>query len=538
MKSITLYLLLISLGWGLISCQKSDIVNIDRSDSLSDSAVTNIKPIAFNSATSKLSETAPPIVIQELNKSFEQIAPQVSLLTPESDRIFEDTTVNVKVKVQNLAIFKDDKLNMGPHLNLILDNEPVREIYNLDEPITLESLTPGTHTIRVFAARPWNESFKNEGAYAQTTFHVLTKTNSNNPDRNIPLITYSHPNGTYSAEPIMLDFYLTNAPLHLVAQENPNDDIKDWHIRITVNGESFILDDWQPIYLQGFNKGNNWIQLELLDEDGNNLENAFNNTVRLVNYEPKEKNTLAKLVTGKISATEARSIVDRDYNLQPTETPEIIEPEVVIEEPAVVTKEKPEVIEEEPVAVTKEKPEVVIEEPAAVTKEKLEVIEEEPVAVTKEEPSAVIEPEISVKDSEDIEPSVTENEIAPEIKSDEAITQPEAALPIAPEVNATVKETDTESKAEEVIATESNSEIPESSVELEIPEVEAVTITEDKIALETSEISTNESKIKSQPKTQFNFSNWIKNVWSIDWAKNVWNNVQQKAQNIFQAMKI
>lgn len=508
MKSITLYLLLISLGWGLISCQKSDIVNIDRSDSLSDSAVTNIKPIAFNSATSKLSETAPPIVIQELNKSFEQIAPQVSLLTPESDRIFEDTTVNVKVKVQNLAIFKDDKLNMGPHLNLILDNEPVREIYNLDEPITLESLTPGTHTIRVFAARPWNESFKNEGAYAQTTFHVLTKTNSNNPDRNIPLITYSHPNGTYSAEPIMLDFYLTNAPLHLVAQENPNDDIKDWHIRITVNGESFILDDWQPIYLQGFNKGNNWIQLELLDEDGNNLENAFNNTVRLVNYEPKEKNTLAKLVTGKISATEARSIVDRDYNLQPTETPEIIEPEVVIEEPAVVTKEKP------------------------------EVIEEEPVAVTKEEPSAVIEPEISVKDSEDIEPSVTENEIAPEIKSDEAITQPEAALPIAPEVNATVKETDTESKAEEVIATESNSEIPESSVELEIPEVEAVTITEDKIALETSEISTNESKIKSQPKTQFNFSNWIKNVWSIDWAKNVWNNVQQKAQNIFQAMKI
>ncbi len=502
MKSICLYLLLISLGWGLISCQKSDFSNIELGDRLNDITATNIRPTALNSATSKLSETAPPIVIQELNKSFEQIAPQVSVLAPKSDRIFEDTTINVKLQVKNLAIFKDDKLGMGPHLNMILDNEPVREIYDLDELIILENLTPGTHTLRVFAARPWNESFKNEGAYAQTTFHVLTKTNSNNPDRKIPLITYSQPNGTYNAEPIMLDFYLTNAPLHLVAREDPNDDIKDWHIRITVNGESFILDDWQPIYLQGFNKGNNWIQLELLDEEGNNLENAFNNTVRLVAYNPKEQDTLAKLVTGKISATEALSIVDPDYYARKVETPEVTKKEL-----EVVNSEEPEVeiTEEE----TKEK----------ISEKESEVIEEEAIeveVVTQEELEPEI-PEIIEEGTEDTEKSVTEKAIAPE-------------------VNATVKETDSESKAEEKIATESSSEISESPTESEVSEVEVVTITEDKIAIETSETSTKDSEIKSQPESQFKFSTWIKNVWNVDWIKNAWSNLQQKAQNLIQVI--
>jgi hypothetical protein len=69
------------------------------------------------------------------------------------------------------------------------------------------------------------------------------------------VLTYSRPTGSYGAEPIMLDFYLTNAPLHLVAQENPDDEIADWRIRVTVNGESFVLDRWQPVYLKGFKPG-------------------------------------------------------------------------------------------------------------------------------------------------------------------------------------------------------------------------------------------------------------------------------------------
>jgi hypothetical protein len=119
----------------------------------------------------------------------------------------------------------------------------------------------------------------------------------------------------------MLDFYLTNAPLHLVAQESADDDIADWRIRVTANGQSFVLDRWQPVYLKGFKRGKNWVQLEFLDEQGNPVKNVFNNTVRLISYEPKGKDTLSKLVRGELSAEAARGIVDPNYKTKATPTP-------------------------------------------------------------------------------------------------------------------------------------------------------------------------------------------------------------------------
>lgn len=328
MKNICFCLLLICLSWGLLSCGEQKI-----STRFESSPGLSLKPVSTAISSGKLSEVAPPEIIQQLSKNLDQYHPQVSIVTPRADEVLQQATVDVKLQIRDLPTFKDEQLGMGPHLHLILDNEPYLAVYDLDKPITLKNLSPGTHTLRVFASRPWNESFKNEEAYAQTTFHVLTKTNDNNPDPTLPLLTYNTPQGTYGAEPIMLDFYLTNAPLHLVARENPDDKIRDWHIRVTVNGESFTIDEWQPIYLKGFQKGNNWVQLELLDEDNNNIENAFNNTVRLVNYEPKEKDTLAKLVEGKISLEEARPIVEAGYRAKVIPLPEVIKTPTVEEEP-------------------------------------------------------------------------------------------------------------------------------------------------------------------------------------------------------------
>lgn len=337
MKNICFYLLLICLSWGLLSCGEQKI-----GDRWESSPGLSLKPVSTVTSSGRLSEVAPPGVIQQLRKNLDQYQPQVSIIAPRADEVLSEATVDVKLRVKDFPTFKDEQLGMGPHLHLFLDKEPYRAVYDSDKPITLENLAPGTHTLRVFASRPWHESFKNEEAYAQTTFHILTKTNDNNPNPTQPLLTYSRPQGTYGAEPIMLDFYLTNAPLHLVAQENPEDEIKDWRIRVTVNGESFTTDEWQPIYLKGFQKGNNWVQLELLDEDGNNIKNAFNNTVRLVTYEPKEKDTLAKLVEGKISVEEARPIVEAGYRAKVVPIPEVTETPVVEKEPV-----KPEIQQKE-----------------------------------------------------------------------------------------------------------------------------------------------------------------------------------------------
>jgi len=284
------------------------------------------KPVREKNAqlSSKISEVAPPEVIQELRQSLERYQPQVEILSPQPDEILESDKLKVRFQVKDLPIFKNSLYELGPHLEVILDNQPELEIYDLNLPLELFNLSPGTHTLRVFAARPWDESFKNEGAYAQTTFHVFTKSDDNNPDSELPILTYNSPEGSYGAEPILLDFYLTNAPLHILAKDNPDNPISDWRIRCTVNGESFIIDRWQSIYLKGFNQGKNWVKLEFLDNQGNPVKNVYNSTVKVINYELKGKDTLAKILREELSAEELRGIVDADYAVEiPTEaTPE------------------------------------------------------------------------------------------------------------------------------------------------------------------------------------------------------------------------
>ncbi len=329
-SSFSLFLFLLSC---LVGCGQLDLEN-----SLISDRFTN--PIALAATDSRLAEVAIPTIIKELDRDLEKYIPQVRIITPQPEQTFKKTDISIELEVENLPIFRDDKLQLGNHLNLIIDNEPLQPIYSLEEPVVIKNLTPGTHSIRAFATRPWGESFKTEAAYAQTTFNVLTETNDNRPKSDLPLLTYNSPTGSIGAEPFLLDFYLTNAPLHAIAQNDPN--LLDWRVRATVNGTSFILKNWQPTYLTGIKPGENWIQLELIDEAGNSIENAFNNTVRVFNYDPQQQDTLAKLVTNKIALADAKSIVEQKYYIQPVEVPEIIEPTVTIEPESTITGEEAE----------------------------------------------------------------------------------------------------------------------------------------------------------------------------------------------------
>ena len=257
-----------------------------------------------------ITEVSPPTEIQRLSRLLDGYAPQVSIVSPKPDEVLNDTQVSVKFDVKNLPIFKNADFGLGPHIHVTLDNQEYKAIYDLNQTATFDHLSAGTHTIRAFASRPWHESFKNQGAYAQTTFNVLTKTGENTPEAKTPLLTYSRPVGTYGAEPIMLDFYLQNAPLHLLGKDD--EVIDDWQVRATVDGQSFTFDRWEPIYLKGFKAGQNWVKLELLEPDGDAIANVFNSTAHVINYQPNGTDTLARLVRGeKIDNIEA--IVNPDY---------------------------------------------------------------------------------------------------------------------------------------------------------------------------------------------------------------------------------
>jgi hypothetical protein len=92
--------------------------------------------------------------------------------------------------------------------------------------------------------------------------------------------------------------------------------MSNWRIRSTVNGESFILDRWQPIYLKGFKPGKTWVKLEFLNNQGQPVKNVFNTTIRLINYQPNGQDTLSKIVRGELTADEVRSIVDQNYTVK------------------------------------------------------------------------------------------------------------------------------------------------------------------------------------------------------------------------------
>ncbi len=289
-----------------------------------------------------LQEVSTPGVIQALKQELD-VRPQLSITSPKQDEVIEDDRVTVRFQVSDFPAFKDEALAMGPHLHVILDNEPYRAVYDPSQPLVLEDLEPGTHTLRAFASRPWHESFKNAEAYAQTQFYVFTQT-PDSPDLGAPMLTYSRPKGGYGAEPILLDFYLQNAPLHLVAQEDGADEVSDWKIRCTINGQVFTFDTWEPLYLTGFKPGKNWIQLELLDENDTPISNSYNNTARLITLEPGGDDTLSKLVRGELSLQDARSIIIAGYEppvgALETESVEPIEPEPLlapVKTPAVET---------------------------------------------------------------------------------------------------------------------------------------------------------------------------------------------------------
>jgi hypothetical protein len=332
--------LVLILACGMTSCARSSATTI--APAVEKAA---IDPLATTDGP--LSEVNIPNAIAKLAPTLEKYHPQVQILSPQADEILSDDRVTVKLKVNNLPLFKQPELGLGNHLHVILDKQTYQGVYDLTQPLVFKNLTPGTHSLRVFASRPWHESFKNDGAYAQTTFHVLTKTAENNPNPQQPLLTYSRPTGTYGAEPIMLDYYLTNIPSHLVAKQRDNS-LTDWRIRVTVNGQQFILGgetsakeySWAPIYLQGFKPGKNWVRLELIDDRGTPIPNVYNDTMAIVTYDPQTKDSLAKLIRGELNPDLAMTLVAPNYiepKLTPPPIPQLTPAPTVIPAPIILT---------------------------------------------------------------------------------------------------------------------------------------------------------------------------------------------------------
>jgi hypothetical protein len=425
--------LALTIAIGITSCGQSTATT----SNLSTIAVGNP---ALTNTEGALSEVNTPASIARLAPSLEKYQPQVQILSPKPDEILSDDRVTVKLRVKDLPLFKQPELGLGNHLHVILDKQTYQGVYDLSQPLVFKNLAPGTHSLRVFASRPWHESFKNAGAYAQVTFNVLTKTAENNPDPHQPLLTYSRPAGIYSAEPILLDYYLTNPPSHLVSQGS-QDRLPDWRIRATVNDQQFILDRWAPVYLQGFKQGKNWVRLELVDDRGNPIPNVYNDTVGIVTYDPHDpqhRDPLAKLIRDEIDPDLARTLVDPDYvAIQPLPAPSvapIVTPTPIatpiLPTPIAIT---PPVVQSSPSPVIAPKP-ILVTPPPVVQPSPSPVITPEPIVITPP-PIAKSIPSSAPIVPEPITPQIIQPPISPASTAPSVISKPvpviESPVPVA-----------------------------------------------------------------------------------------------------------
>jgi hypothetical protein len=311
---------------GLLGCSQSPLTS--RLDEVSQS---------LGVQRSELEEVSAPAVFGEMGRSQNRHDPQIKIVGLKPDATIEQKTANIRFEVEDFPIFKDPDLGLGPHLQVLLDDQPYIEVYDAKQSITFTDLTPGTHTVRAFASYPWHESFKAPSAFDQLTFNVFASTQANQPDPDQPLLTYSQPQGVYGAEPIMVD-YLITPPLSSsktkVSTPQSTSGAKS-KVQITVNGQSFITEELPPIYLKGFKSGVNWVKVALLSSSGKAIPNAWSETVQLVTLKPGSKDTVSRLVRGELNAQDAEQIISLEASqrraaqkLEALSAPKIIAPTV------------------------------------------------------------------------------------------------------------------------------------------------------------------------------------------------------------------
>ncbi len=210
---------------------------------------------------------------------------KVEIVSPKEGEILPaGKNVMLSLKVEGFDLGKQtegaDKIGLanskdGQHIHIIVDNGPYKPCYDASKPFDLGALAPGVHTIEAFASRSWHECVKSPDARKFVTFYVGEKKGDGPVKASDPLLTYSRPKGDYvgkDAEMVMVDFFVTNAKLS-----------KDgYKVRVTVDGQSQVVDDWKPYRLHGLKAGEHKVKTELLDPKGNVVPGTYNSTERTI----------------------------------------------------------------------------------------------------------------------------------------------------------------------------------------------------------------------------------------------------------------
>ena len=191
-----------------------------------------------------------------------------------SDFLFDFNIDNYELGSQTSKNFKYNLANSdkGQHIHFILNNGPYSAHY---ESSFTKKIEGDSNILLAFLSRSYHESVKNPNAYV-----IQEIGGGENIDLNQEFLFYSRPKGTYEGldtEKLLLDFYLVNTEL------SPDGN----KVRLTITQNGLIvhyttLDRWVPYYIEGLEKGEVKIKLELINAEGNLVDTKFNPSERTI----------------------------------------------------------------------------------------------------------------------------------------------------------------------------------------------------------------------------------------------------------------
>jgi hypothetical protein len=244
----------------------------------------NSNLLATTAPAGRLQEVSPPPAVRQLAAALAERSPQLQIVAPSPDSLLAGGDWQLRLRLSDWPLVDAGPLGLGPHVAVQIDDAPPLRLSERARGqgdqlvVSLPPLTPGSHRITAYAALPWGEAVKDTGATARLRLQAVAANPLSLPAPGSPELISVSPAELGGSEPLLLDWLLYDAPLQHLRQGDDS-----WRLRISINGDSFLVDQNAPLWLKGWHQGSNALQLELVDGRGEPLNPPYNSLVRQVN---------------------------------------------------------------------------------------------------------------------------------------------------------------------------------------------------------------------------------------------------------------
>jgi hypothetical protein len=205
------------------------------------------------------------------------------MLPYDEDRLYQQAefifeAVNFQFNTSSGKEFDGFKSFQGSHIQLLLNGKVYGPVHEREKTF---NLADGQYISLACLCNDKGMISRSPEAYVIRQF-IMGDGNFESKDLTKPMIFCHLPGGKYEEkQEVLLDFFVANTTLKPDGNK----------VRVSLQNETFIIDQWQPISLSGLAIGDYTIQLELTDASGKTLPGKYSTATGQFTIE-KSKNPI------------------------------------------------------------------------------------------------------------------------------------------------------------------------------------------------------------------------------------------------------